>query len=257
MSSPATAWASHEIRMGDLWEKYFSDMTFGMFKVKFFNGELLRTGRNQPYLRPCQDYYQLCTGFETTRAKLSYYGGRRSCLTATASTATCSRWKNSAAMHRRHWRRSLGRDFAKALLELPMDENRPTKRDSDRMKSIQARQQGSNKIGMSYRVMNGNYFSCANWMDERPVNCAPNREENEYLGYSPATIGGKQNPVMRLLSCWRFSFISYEVRRDENLEIFAPGHDPQKIRSLSEDLPLRRTSNCRRGSTVVMRMQKK
>lgn len=30
----------YEIRMGDLWEKYFSDMTFGMFKVKFFNGEL-------------------------------------------------------------------------------------------------------------------------------------------------------------------------------------------------------------------------
>lgn len=40
------------------------------------------------------------------------------------------------------------------------------------MKFIQARQQGSNKIGMSYRVMNGNYFSCANWMDERMVNCA-------------------------------------------------------------------------------------
>ena len=26
----------YEIRMGDLWEKYFSDMTFGMFKAKFF-----------------------------------------------------------------------------------------------------------------------------------------------------------------------------------------------------------------------------
>ena len=117
----------------------------------------------------------------------------------------------------------LGRDFAKALLELFVMDVKidPTKRDSDRMKFIQARQQGSNKIGMSYRVMNGNYFSCANWMDERLVNCAPNREENEYLGYLPATIGGKQNPVMRLLAVLEiFGLASYEVRGGQNLEIF-------------------------------------
>lgn len=30
----------YEIRMGELWEKCFSDMTFGMFKAKFFHGEL-------------------------------------------------------------------------------------------------------------------------------------------------------------------------------------------------------------------------
>ena len=132
----------------------------------------------------------------------------------------------------------LGRDFAKALLELFVMDVKidPTKRDSDRMKFIQARQQGSNKIGMSYRVMNGNYFSCANWMDERLVNCAPNREENEYLGYLPATIGGKQNPVMRLLAVLEiFGLASYEVRGGQNLEIFVRVNDPQKIRSLSED----------------------
>ena len=73
-------------------------------------------------------------------------------------------------------------------------------------------------------------------MDERLVNCTPNREENEYLGYLPATIGGKQNPVMRLLAVLEiFGLASYEVRGGQNLEIFVRVNDPQKIRSLSED----------------------
>lgn len=101
---------------------------------------------------------------------------------------------------------------------------------------IQATQRGGNRIGLLYRVTNGNYFSMANWMDQKLVNCAPNREETEYMGYIPATIGGKQNPVMRLLAVLEiFGLASYEVRGGQNLEIFVRVNDPQKIRSLSED----------------------
>ena len=53
---------------------------------------------------------------------------------------------------------------------------------------------------------------------------------------TPATIGGKQNPVMRLLAVLEiFRLASYEVRGGQNLEIFVRVNDPQKIRSLSED----------------------
>ena len=70
----------------------------------------------------------------------------------------------------------------------------------------------------------------ANWMDQQLVNCAPNREETEYMGYIPATIGGKQNPVMRLLAVLEiFGLASYEVRGGQNLEIFVRVNDPQKI----------------------------
>ena len=100
------------------------------------------------------------------------------------------------------------------------------------MKFIQATQRGGNRIGLLYRVTNGNYFSMANWMDQKLVNCAPNREETEYMGYIPATIGGKQNPVMRLLAVLEiFGLASYEVRGGQNLEIFVRVNDPQKIRS--------------------------
>lgn len=132
----------------------------------------------------------------------------------------------------------LNADFAKALLELfVMDvQADPTRREGDRMKFIQATQRGGNRIGLLYRVTNGNYFSMANWMDQKLVNCAPNREETEYMGYIPATIGGKQNPVMRLLAVLEiFGLASYEVRGGQNLEIFVRVNDPQKIRSLSED----------------------
>lgn len=131
----------------------------------------------------------------------------------------------------------LNKDFAKALLELfVMDvQADPTRRETDRMKFIQATQRGGNRIGLLYRVTNGNYFSMANWMDQKLVNCAPNREETEYMGYIPATIGGKQNPVMRLLAVLEiFGLASYEVRGGQNLEIFVRVNDPQKIRSLSE-----------------------
>ena len=230
----------YEIRMGDLWEKYFSDMTFGMFKVKFFNGELFaQDGTNRISVR-VKTTIRYAQDFETTRAKLRQYmeavarvfDGYRKASHMFTVEEFCRDAQEALGGE------VLGRDFAKALLELFVMDVKidPTKRDSDRMKFIQARQQGSNKIGMSYRVMNGNYFSCANWMDERLVNCAPNREENEYLGYLPATIGGKQNPVMRLLAVLEiFGLASYEVRGGQNLEIFVRVNDPQKIRSLSED----------------------
>jgi len=230
----------YEIRMGDLWEKYFSDMTFGMFKVKFFNGELFaQDGTNRISVR-VKTTIRYAQDFETTRAKLRQYmeavarvfDGYRKASHMFTVEEFCRDAQEALGGE------VLGRDFAKALLELFVMDVKidPTKRDSDRMKFIQARQQGSNKIGMSYRVMNGNYFSCTNWMDERLVNCAPNREENEYLGYLPATIGGKQNPVMRLLAVLEiFGLASYEVRGGQNLEIFVRVNDPQKIRSLSED----------------------
>lgn len=230
----------YEIRMGDLWEKYFSDMTFGMFKVKFFNGELFaQDGTNRISVR-VKTTIRYAQDFETTRAKLRQYmeavarvfDGYRKASHMFTVEEFCRDAQEALGGE------VLGRDFAKALLELFVMDVKidPTKRDSDRMKFTQARQQGSNKIGMSYRVMNGNYFSCANWMDERLVNCAPNREENEYLGYLPATIGGKQNPVMRLLAVLEiFGLASYEVRGGQNLEIFVRVNDPQKIRSLSED----------------------
>lgn len=230
----------YEIRMGDLWEKYFSDMTFGMFKVKFFNGELFaQDGTNRISVR-VKTTICYAQDFETTRAKLRQYmeavarvfDGYRKASHMFTVEEFCRDAQEALGGE------VLGRDFAKALLELFVMDVKidPTKRDSDRMKFIQARQQGSNKIGMSYRVMNGNYFSCANWMDERLVNCAPNREENEYLGYLPATINKKTNPVMRLLAVLEiFGLASYEVRGGQNLEIFVRVNDPQKIRSLSED----------------------
>lgn len=240
----------YEIRMGDLWEKHFSDMTFGMFKAKFFKGELFeQDGTNRISVRvKTQIHYG--QDFETTRNKLRQY------MEAVAQVFDAYRKgvqevdangrENVCKMFTvedfcRDVQKQLGnevlnKDFAKALLELfVMDvQADPTKREGDRMKFIQAKHNG-NQIGLKYRVTNGNYFSMANWMDQQLVNCAPNREETEYMGYIPATIGGKQNPVMRLLAVLEiFGLASYEVRGGQNLEIFVRVNDPQKIRSLSE-----------------------
>lgn len=230
----------YEIRMGDLWEKYFSDMTFGMFKAKFFKGELFaQDGTNRISVRvKTQIHYG--QDFDTTRAKLRQY------MEAVAQVFDGYRKVHkmfTAEEFRQKAQEALGAevlnaDFAKALLELfVMDvQADPTRREGDRMKFIQATQRGGNRIGLLYRVTNGNYFSMANWMDQKLVNCAPNREETEYMGYIPATIGGKQNPVMRLLAVLEiFGLASYEVRGGQNLEIFVRVNDPQKIRSLSED----------------------
>ena len=213
----------YEIRMGDLWEKYFSDMTFGMFKAKFFKGELFaQDGTNRISVRgKTQIHYG--QDFDTTRAKLRQY------MEAVAQVFDGYRKEHkmfTAEEFRQKAQEALGAevlnaDFAKALLELfVMDvQADPTRREGDRMKFIQATQRGGNRIGLLYRVTNGNYFSMANWMDQKLVNCAPNREETEYMGYIPAPIGGKQNPVMRLLAVLEiFGLASYEVRGCQNLE---------------------------------------
>ncbi len=241
----------YEIRMGDLWEKHFSDMTFGMFKAKFFKGELFEqddTNRISVRVKTQINYEQ---DFETTRSKLRQYmeavaqvfdAYRKGVHEVDANGKETVRKMFTVEDFCRDVQEKLGteilnKDFAKALLELfVMDvQADPTRRETDRMKFIQATQRGGNRIGLLYRVTNGNYFSMANWMDQKLVNCAPNREETEYMGYIPATIGGKQNPVMRLLAVLEiFGLASYEVRGGQNLEIFVRVNDPQKIRSLSE-----------------------
>lgn len=241
----------YEIRMGDLWEKHFSDMTFGMFKAKFFKGELFeQDGTNRISVRvKTQIHYE--QDFDTTRSKLRQYmeavaqvfdAYRKGVHEVDANGKETVRKMFTVEDFCRDVQEKLGnevlnKDFAKALLELfVMDvQADPTRRETDRMKFIQATQRGGNRIGLLYRVTNGNYFSMANWMDQKLVNCAPNREETEYMGYIPATIGGKQNPVMRLLAVLEiFGLASYEVRGGQNLEIFVRVNDPQKIRSLSE-----------------------
>ena len=230
----------YEIRMGDLWEKHFSHMTFGMFKARFFSGELFaQDGVNRISVR-LKAQIRYTQDFDTTRTKLRQY------MEAVAQVFDGYRKGHkmfTADEFRQKAQEVLGTevlnaDFAKALLELFVMEVQadPTHREHDRMRFIQATQRGGNQIGLLYRVTNGNYFSMASWMDQKLLNCAPNREESEYMGYLPATIGSKQNPVMRLLAVLEiFGLASYEVRGGQNLEIFVRINDPQKIRSLSEE----------------------
>lgn len=230
----------YEIRMGDLWEKHFSHMTFGMFKAKFFSGELFtQDGVNRISVR-LKARIRYTQDFETTRARLRQY------MEAVAQVFDSYRKEHKTFTvdeFRQKVQEAIGSeamnaDFAKALLELFVVDVKPdpTQRDGDRMRFIRATQQRGNQVGMQYGVINGNYFSMANWMDQKLVNCAPNRDETEYVGYVPATLNGKKNPVFRLLAVLEiFGLAGYEVRGGQNLEIFVRINDPLKIRRLSED----------------------
>lgn len=230
----------YEIRMGDLWEKHFSHMTFGMFKARFFSGELFaQDGVNRISVR-LRAQIRYTQDFDTTRARLRQY------MEAIAQVFDGYRKEHkmfTVDEFRQKVQEALGSevmnaDFAKALLELFVVEVKadPTQRDGDRMRFIQATQRGGNQVGMQYRVINGNYFSMANWMDQKLLNCAPNRDETEYVGYVPATISGKKNPLFRLLAVLEiFGLAGYEVRGGQNLEIFVRINDPLKVRRLSED----------------------
>ena len=230
----------YEIRMGDLWEKHFSHMTFGMFKARFFSGELFaQDGVNHISVR-LKARIRYTQDFETTRSRLRQY------MEAVAQVFDSYRKEHKTFTvdeFRQKLQEAIGSeamnaDFAKALLELFVVDVKPdpTQRDGDRMRFIRATQQRGNQVGMQYGVINGNYFSMANWMDQKLVNCAPNRDETEYVGYVPATLNGKKNPVFRLLAVLEiFGLAGYEVRGGQNLEIFVRINDPLKVRRLSED----------------------
>lgn len=92
----------YEIRMGDLWEKYFSDMTFGMFKAKFFKGELFaQDGTNRISVRvKTQVHY--AQDFDTTaQSCVNTWKRLLKCLMATARSIRCLQQKNSARRHRK------------------------------------------------------------------------------------------------------------------------------------------------------------
>ena len=199
----------YEIRMGDLWEKHFSNMPFSIFKAKFFKGELFtQDGVNRISVRLKANIYY-ARDFDITRARLRQY------MEAVAQVFDDYRKEHkmfTVDEFRQKVQAALGTevmnaDFAKALLELFVIEVRadPTRQNGERMRFIQATQRGGNQMGMLYRVTNRNYFSLVNWMDQKLVNCAPNREKNEYIGYVPSTVNGKKIQYCVCWLCWRFS----------------------------------------------------
>ena len=230
----------YEIRMGDLWEKHFSDMPFNVFKAKFFSGNLFtQDGTNRISVRlKAQIHY--AQDFDTTRTELRQYmeavtkvfgnyHKEHKTFTADEFHQQIQEILGSKAMNT-HFTQALLEQF---VIEVKAD---PTKRDEDRTRFIQCTTRNSAQPSQLYRVMNGNYFFITNWMDQKLLNCAPNRGETEYVGYVPATVSGKRNPIMRLLAMLEiFDLASYEVRGGQNLEIFVRINDPQKIRSLSEN----------------------
>lgn len=92
----------YEIRMGDLWEKYFSDMTFGMFKAKFFKGELFaQMVRTVSRCGSRRRSIMVRTSIPPAQSCVNTWKRLLKCLMATARSIRCLQQKNSARRHRK------------------------------------------------------------------------------------------------------------------------------------------------------------
>ena len=228
----------YEIRMGDLWEHDFSDITFPLFKQRFFSGELFSCDGFRLSAR-VKVHIHYTADFDAVRESL-----RRS---MTALSDVFNTYRRESRMFTedefsRDVQQALGegvlrREFAKPLLELfvtNVGENVQNSGFAEKGKFISLRRSGDGGM-LKYRMMNNyGYQLLMQTFDQLLMSCVPD-EEKCYQGYIPAAVGGRPNQVMRLLAVLElFGLGSCEVAGGQNLEVFVRINDPQKVRSLSE-----------------------
>ena len=94
----------YEIRMGDLWEKHFSNMPFSIFKAKFFKGELFTqdgVNRISCASKPISTMRRTLISLEPDC--VSTWKRWRRCLMIIARSTRCSPLTSSVRKYRRLW----------------------------------------------------------------------------------------------------------------------------------------------------------
>lgn len=226
------------IDMAKIWENFYSDLTFGMFKKEFFDKEIEVNGEKFKINPRVRVEIRFENKFEYVIKKVE------AILEAIVKIfANHKKSEENKLFTLKSFERELNEMFEEKviahdkinlLLDIfteSVNENFNYNNDKKQLRVIRKRQQ-SNVDEIVYFVSNSGYSRITNYFMKKLKQCNP-VEDNKFYRYYPISQDKSIDvmPLLRLLELLELA--SYEIRGGEKAEVFIRINDPNKIKRLA------------------------
>ena len=232
---------TYRVDMAAVWERFYPDQAFGMFKKYFFEEEFDSIGGKEHV-------------FPRVRAEIRYADSYKAVLDRTerimtAMVALFTSHKNGAGVKQftlsqfeTELERTLGEkvvphDKIGLLLDIfseSVDANAAYTTTRSRTRVLRKRKQGNNEETV-YFVSDPAYASLNRFFAQLLNQCAPNAGKDVFVRFYPL-VSNKSIEIMPLLRFLEIlGFASYEIRGGEKAEVFIRINDPKKLMHLSNE----------------------
>ena len=227
----------YSLKIGELWENQYSDLSFGAFKYKIFDASFMQdekgshlTPRVQVNIMYHQDFDDVMKQVDVLlEAVVDVLA-----LHKKAEKKSFEEKEFASELNERLGGNGLDRNQIGMLLDmmtLEVSENTIFQQNKSIYKIIQKRKQQKNPDVPEY-IIAGNYARLKGSMMRLLSQCNPG-SETQYHSYVPYTSDKSISimPILKLMEILEMA--SYDLKGGENAEIFLRVNDPEKIKRLA------------------------
>lgn len=227
----------YSVRIGELWENQYSNLSFAAFKQRVFAPEFMQD-KNGSHLTPrIQVNVTYHKAYEEVKKQVE------DLLEAIVDILAMHKKAEKKAFEEREFIAELNEKLSVNVLDrnqigmlldmltIEVDETTAFQQNRSLYKIIQKRKQQKNPEMSEYIIM-GNYARIKGSMMRLISQCYPG-EDMQYQAYLPYTLDKTITimPILKLLEI--MDLASYDLKGGENAEIFLRVNDPEKIKRLA------------------------
>ena len=226
------------IDMAKIWENFYSDLTFGMFKKQFFEEVFEINGEKYKINPRVRIEIRFEDKFENVVNKVQYIVDTIVKIFAKHKKSEENKLFTlktfEKELNEMYQDKVIAHDKIGLLLDIfteSVNENSNYNIDKKQLRVIRKRQQ-SNMDEIVYFVSNSAYTRLTNYFIKKLKQCNPDKD-NKFYRYYPFTQDKSIDvmPLLRLLEL--LGLASYEIRGGEKAEVFIRINDPYKIKRLA------------------------
>lgn len=227
----------YSLKIGELWENEYSELSFGAFKHLFFDPNFMQDEKGSHLVPRVQVNIIYHKEFDEVMQQVELV------LEAIVSVLTIHKKAEKKSFEEREFAKELnerlgdnGLDRVQTgmlldMITLEVNENSFFQQNKSVYKILQKRKQQKNQDSVEY-IIAGNYARLKGSMLRLLSQCNPGADK-EYHSYVPYTSERKISimPILKLMEI--MDVASYELKGGENAEIFLRINDPEKIKRLA------------------------
>lgn len=251
----------YSLKIGELWENEYSELSFGAFKYKFFDSTFMQDEKGSHLAPRVQVNIIYHKEFEEVMQQVEQL------LEAIISVLSIHKKAEKKSFEEKDFVKELNEKLGSNALDrvqigmvldmitLEVNENSMFQQNKSVYKILQKRKQQKNQDSVEY-IIAGNYARLKGSMLRLLSQCNPGSDK-QYQSFVPYT-SDKTIAIMPVLKLMEIiDMASYDLKGGENAEIFLRINDPEKIKRLAysnyQNEVLREVQRKHRDSQELMR----
>ena len=229
------------VDMAGIWEQFFPNLSFGMFKKSFFETKLKIDGKEVPFAAPrIKVEIRYAKQFQEVTNKLDSIVSSivdAFAMFRNAEMKQFSLQKFESALNEAIGERLLAHEKMPLLLDIfteTVNESAMFTRTRSQFRVLRKRKAAGTDDTV-YFVSSTAYARLGSVINQMLFQCEPNTSDNTFIRFYPL-IPNKPLSIMPLLRLLELlDLASYEIRGGEKAEVFIRINDPRKIQNLVND----------------------